>query len=206
MSTGWNFSINCSSSLLLFPLLLPSSLSLFNKSQGLHLVPFNSFHFSVKFPLCSLFSTIYSFHPLNILPFNSLNSLHFVLKSLSAKSNIWAISFSVPFDCFFSGLCVTFSHFFMCLVVLFWILESWVICCKDLGSSTFLRVMTPQQTAQLLAALLWTCSSALVGQYQAKALAPHLPTHFPFRSCHSRVWSCQDGSGGHLTPGYGSGS
>lgn len=77
----------------------------------------------------------------------------------------------------------------MCLVVLFWILESWVICCKDLGSSTFLRVMTPQQTAQLLAALLWTCSSALVGQYQAKALAPHLPTHFPFRSCHSRVWS-----------------
>lgn len=134
-----------------------------------------------------------------MLPFNSLSSLQFVLKSLSAKSNIWAISFSVPW-LFFSGLCVTFSHFFVCLVVLFWILESWVICCKDLDSSTFLRVLTLQQTVQLLAALPWPCSSALVGQYQAKPW-PSPPNSFPFRSCHSWVWSCQEGSRGHLTQG-----
>lgn len=122
VSTGWNFSINCSSSLLLFPLLLPSSLSLFNESQNLHLVPFYSFHLSVKFLLCSLFSTIYSSHLLNMLPFNSLNSLQFVLKSLSAKSNIWAISFSVPFDCFFLGYV---SHFPISLCVWWFCSESW---------------------------------------------------------------------------------
>ena len=84
----------------------------------------------------------------------------------------------------------------MYVVVLFWILESWVICFKDLDSPTFLRVLTLQQTVQLLAALPWTYSSALVGQYQAKAQAPHLPTHFPYRSCHSWVWTCQDVSRG----------
>lgn len=122
VSTGWNFSINFSSSSLLFPLLLPSSLSLFNESENLHLVPFYSFHLSVKFPLCSLFRTIYSFHPLSMLSFNSLNSLQFVLKSLSAKSNIWAISFSIPSDCFFLGYV---SHFPISLCIWWFCSEYW---------------------------------------------------------------------------------